>query len=126
LVGLGSGSDLLTALTNAMDHVEEQLRDAREKFRDTRREPKDRTMAGGSSVEALMEVQAPEAVDEADEANAPKVFRVDHHERRKPMTLDEAMIAIDGRGYVVYRDTDKQCVSVLIRREDGNFDLIES
>src|SRR5438045_9556676 len=53
LVGLGSGSDLLTALTNAIDHVEEQLRDAREKFRDTRREPKERTMAGTSSAQAV-------------------------------------------------------------------------
>jgi ribosomal subunit interface protein len=128
LVGLGSGSDLLTALTNAIDHVEQQLRDAREKYRDTRREPKDRTMAGNSSVEALMQVQEDDGpTDEDDEENAsPKVFRIDHHDRRKPMTLDEAMIAIDGRGYVVYRDTDKQCVSVLIRRTDGNFDLIES
>jgi ribosome-associated translation inhibitor RaiA len=126
LVGLGSDADLLTALTNAIAHVEEQLHDAREKFRDIRREPKDRTMAGASSVEALMEVQRPDKVDESDEVAAPKVFRIDHHERRKPMTLDEALIAIDGRGYVVYRDTDKQCVSVLIRRQDGNFDLIES
>ncbi len=127
-VGLGSGSDLLTSLTNAIDHVEEQLRDAREKFRDTRREPKDRTMAGNSSVEALMQAQEREGpTDEEDEEiAAPKVFRIDHHDRRKPMTLDEAMIAIDGRGYVVYRDSDKQCVSVLIRRQDGNFDLIES
>ncbi len=127
MVGLGSGSDLYSALTNAIDRVEEQLRDAREKWRDVRREPKDRTMAGTSSVQAMMEIQEKDTDTEAGgEENAPKVFRIDHHERRKPMTLDEAMIAIDGRAYVVYRDADKECVSVLIRRPDGNFDLIES
>jgi len=130
LVGLGSGSDLFAALGNAIEKVEDKLRDAREKWRDTKREPKDRTMAGTSSVEALMEVQRketpapPEETEE--EESATKVFRIDHHERRKPMTLDEAMIAIDGREYVVYRDAEKECVSVLIRRKDGNFDLIES
>jgi len=28
--------------------------------------------------------------------------------------------------YFVYRDFDRDCVSVLVRRPDGNFDLIES
>jgi hypothetical protein len=28
--------------------------------------------------------------------------------------------------YVVYRDAEKECVSVLVRRRDGHFDLIES
>jgi hypothetical protein len=80
-------------------------------------------MAGTSSVAAMMEIETKESA--AEESEAPKVFRIDHHERRKPMTLDEAMIAIDGRNYVVYRDAEKDCVSVLIRRADGNYDLIE-
>lgn len=41
------------------------------------------------------------------------------------MTLDEALIAVEGRDYVVYRDAQRDCVSVLIRRADGNFDLVE-
>jgi hypothetical protein len=32
----------------------------------------------------------------------------------------------DGREYLVYRDAEKECVSVLVRRRDGHFDLIES
>jgi putative sigma-54 modulation protein len=51
---------------------------------------------------------------------------VNHHEGRKPMTLDEALIAIDGRNYVVYRDAESNRVSVLVRRRDGDFDLIEA
>jgi hypothetical protein len=43
------------------------------------------------------------------------------------MTLDEAMLEIEKDGdYFVYRDAQKDCVSVLLRRPDGHFDLIES
>jgi hypothetical protein len=43
------------------------------------------------------------------------------------MTLDEAVLEMDNtRDYLVYRDTQREGVSVLVRRRDGNFDLIES
>ena len=43
------------------------------------------------------------------------------------MTLDEALLEMEeDRDYLVYRDADKECVSVLVRRRDGHFDLIES
>ena len=42
------------------------------------------------------------------------------------MTVDEAMLEMEeNRDYVVYRDAEKQSVSVLVRRRDGHFDLIE-
>ena len=126
VIGLGSGSDLFAGLTNAVDKVEDQLRELREKWRDNHREPKDRALVGASDVAARMDSQERGAVSPGEEPEAQKVFRIDHHERRKPMTLEEAMLAIDGRDYVVYRDADKDCVSVLIRRKDGHFDLIES
>jgi len=55
-----------------------------------------------------------------------KVFRVNHHGRRKPMTLEEALLEIENRNFVVYRDAETDRVSVLVRRRDGNFDLIEA
>jgi hypothetical protein len=43
------------------------------------------------------------------------------------MTLEEALLEMGKTGdYMVYRDAEKQCVSVLVRRRDGHFDLIES
>ena len=43
------------------------------------------------------------------------------------MTLEEALLEMeDHRDYMVYRDADKACLSVLVRRRDGHFDLIES
>ena len=42
------------------------------------------------------------------------------------MTLDEAMLEMEEkRDYVVYRDAEKESVTVLVRRRDGHFDLIE-
>jgi putative sigma-54 modulation protein len=58
---------------------------------------------------------------------AKRIFRVNGVGRRKPMTLDEAVLEMDNtRDYLVYRDTQREGVSVLVRRRDGNFDLIES
>ena len=68
---------------------------------------------------------APPEDTEAEEAG-PQVVHVNHHERRKPMTVDEAMLEIDNRDYVVYRDAATGRVSVLIKRPDGNCDLIEA
>jgi hypothetical protein len=47
------------------------------------------------------------------------------------MTLDEAILEMDEtRDYLVYRDADRdaqrQGLSILVRRRDGHFDLIES
>ena len=57
----------------------------------------------------------------------PKIFRVNYGEDSKPMTIEEAILEMeDGTNYMVYRDSDRDCLSVLLRRPDGNFDLIES
>ena len=59
----------------------------------------------------------------------PKIFCVDYTENRKPMTLQEAILEMSSAtpdDYVVYRDASRDCLSVLVRRPDGNFDLIES
>ncbi len=56
-----------------------------------------------------------------------RVHRVKPHLRRKPMTLDEAMLEMDGRrDYLVYRDAETDRVKVLVRRRDGQFDLVEA
>jgi hypothetical protein len=52
---------------------------------------------------------------------------VNYDDGRKPMTLEEALIEMEsGEDYIVYRDIDASCVSVLVRRQDGHYDLIQS
>lgn len=126
LVGVGSAGDTFMAMGEALEKIEKRAQKLRERVRDSHRGPKQEKVAeqGESAEEQAAEAAAPEAEGGAPEA--PQVFRIDHHDRRKPMTLDEALIAIENRNYVVYRDAETGRVSVLVRRRDGNFDLIEA
>jgi putative sigma-54 modulation protein len=122
LAGEGSSTDLFTAIHSAAEKLEKQAVKERTKWRDHQRAP--RESASEAEAEAIpLDV---EAEAEAEAAPAPHVHRVDHHKKRKPMTVEEAMLELDKREYVVYRDAGTDRVSVLVRRRDGNFDLIEA
>lgn len=117
LVGLASNGDLFTAIHSAVEKLEKQAVKTRTKWRDTKR----------ISRKSGEEAAAPESAEPEGEPEAPRrVYRVNHHQKRKPMTLDEAMLEMDkDRDYLVYRDAESDRVSVLLRRRDGNFDLVE-
>jgi putative sigma-54 modulation protein len=119
LVGIGSDADLFTALSEALDKLETQALKQRTKWREKRR----RSDNGEPEVE-------PVAVAASSETErGVRVFPVNHYDLRKPMTLPEALIELEtetDRLYLAYRDAEKECVSVLVRRGDGDFDLIES
>jgi len=119
LVGVGSDTDLFTALSVAIDKLETQVHKQSEKWREKTRRALNGAKTGGET-EALARPSGEETVNER------RVFRVNHHENRKPMTLEEALLEMEqDRDYLVYRDADKHCLSVLVRRRDGHFDLIE-
>jgi putative sigma-54 modulation protein len=115
LVGLGSSSDMFTAIHSAAEKLEKQAVKAREKWRDNKRAPR----------EALAEPEVP--VEKGAEPEAERrVYRVNHHQKRKPITLEEAMLVMEQkRDYLVYTDAETDRVSVLVRRPDGHFDLVE-
>jgi len=119
LAGLGSSSDLFNAIHAAAQKLEKQAVKARTKWRDTKRTPHKAT--------SEVEIETPAPVEaEAETPAQPRVYRVNNHEGRKPMTLDEAILEMDQkRDYLVYRDAETDRVSVLMRRRDGHFDLIE-
>lgn len=120
LVGLGSDGDLFTAIHSAAEKLEKQVLKARTKWRDTKRTPRK------ASSEVETERKAP-ADAEPGGIPAGRVYKVNHHEKRKPMTLDEALLEMDKtRDYMVYRDAETDRVHVLVRRRDGHFDLVES
>jgi putative sigma-54 modulation protein len=116
LVGLGSSSEMFTAINSAVEKLEKQCVKARTKWRDSKRTPR----KGAPEVE-------PEPAPASDAESEKRIFRVNHHQKRKPMTLDEAVLEMDkSRDYLVYRDAETDKVSVLLRRRDGHFDLVES
>ncbi len=133
LCGEGVDGDLIVALNQAAEKLEKQLIKQRDRWRDVHRDakavrtskenPKDEAAQTTAKVENGRHSPAPANGT----ARTPKVFRVNYGEDRKPMTLEEAMMEISGpNDYVVYRDADRNCLSVLVQRQDGNYDLIES
>jgi putative sigma-54 modulation protein len=117
LVGLGENADVFTAIHAAILKLEKQAIKVRAKWRDSKRGPKRTdTEAPGVPREATNEPTGEK-----------KIFRINHHQNRKPMTLDEALLEMEkGRDYLVYRDAETDRVAVLVRRRDGHFDLVEA
>jgi putative sigma-54 modulation protein len=125
LAGLGSSTDLFTAIHSAAERLEKQAVKARTKWRDTKRTPRKGAAAPEEGAAAGVEPEV-EAGAEAEPEVGNRIYRVIHHQRSKPMTVEEAMLVMEKkRDYLVYRDAGSDRVSVLVRRKDGDFDLIE-
>ncbi|HTU45207.1 MAG TPA: ribosome-associated translation inhibitor RaiA [Bryobacteraceae bacterium] len=133
LIGEGVDADLDTALCDAVEKLETQTVKLRNRWRDTHRDAKGTRLAKETPEGNFTPVEdvGPQKPAKNSKSNGtgtrPKIFRVDYEEDRKPMTLEEAVLEMENDlPYVVYRDSDRNCLSVLLRRSDGNYDLIES
>jgi putative sigma-54 modulation protein len=133
LVGIATDADIALAAHEAFDRLEKQLLKLRTKWRDTKR-VRDKEADGEKASAALQPpARQPRAANHAKgSAGAKKVarkqvYRVNHSDGNKPMTLEEAMLEMEAsQDYLVYRDAQTDRVTVLMRRSDGHFDLIES
>jgi len=118
LVGIAQDADLFNSIHAAIQKLEKQAIKVRAKWRDTKRAPR----KSGEETEA-----EPVAGTAGEGEEEKKVFRINHHQHRKPMTLDEALLEMErGRDYLVYRDAETDRLAVLVRRRDGHFDLVEA
>jgi putative sigma-54 modulation protein len=137
LVGKASDVDLFTALSMALDKLDSQAVKQRAKWRATHRRSGPGVSGEGEDVSTDQRSKTPAKVpaalssSKARESDGKRVFRMNGVGRRKPMTLDEALLEMEqNRDYLVYRDADRdpqrEGLSVLVRRRDGHFDLIES
>jgi len=120
LVGLGSSGDLFEAIRDAADKLEKQAVKVRTKWRDNKRSP--RPAAAEEPVPPPGAKKKGEPEPDTDRL----IYHVDNHKKRKPMTLEEAMLEMDGRDYLVYRDAKTERMVMLVRRRDGHFDLVEA
>jgi putative sigma-54 modulation protein len=121
LVGLGSSSDLFEAIYAAAEKLEKQAVKARTKWRDNKR---------ASRPPAPEEAAPPAPAGKKNREPQPEpdrlIYHVENHKKRKPMTLEEAMLEMDGRDYLVYRDAKTERMVMLVRRKDGHFDMVEA
>ncbi|HZU28422.1 MAG TPA: ribosome-associated translation inhibitor RaiA [Bryobacteraceae bacterium] len=142
MVALGADGDLFTAMNSALEKLEKQVSKLRTKWRDTKR-----TAPAVNEAKTVEAAPVQTAVNRAQKAKmkktksaapvsvnavSPRVFRVDQNgdgvpdHRHKPMTVDEAMLEIGPKeDYLMFLDAESNRLSVLLRRKDGNFDLIE-
>ena len=117
LVGVGSSADLFTAIHLAAEKLEKQCVKARTKWRDAKRMPR----KSAPEVETEKPVPA-----ESENDGGRQVYKIKPAQRRKPMTVEEVVLEMDkSQDYLVYRDAQTDKVSVLLRRRDGHFDLVE-
>jgi putative sigma-54 modulation protein len=133
-VGEGADTDLFTSMAQALDKLETQAVKTRGKWREKRRDSTDavepepvRVPAAKAAAKLNSKPKVKPGLNQT--RKEVKIFPVNHQGSRKPMTLEEAMIELEGDAsldYMVYRDADRDCSKVLVRRKDGHFDLIES
>jgi putative sigma-54 modulation protein len=122
LVGEHTDPDQFTAMNLALDKLEKQLLKVRDKRRDIKKGPREGWDKGAAANSVIaVEPTNPAGLPAAN--GKPKVFRVAPADS-KPMTLDEALLVIED-DYLVYLDSGNNRLSVLLRRDDGNFDLVE-
>jgi putative sigma-54 modulation protein len=115
-VGTAAEPDPAQALAEAIARLEKQVLKLRAKWRDTHR---------GPAAKKIVAKAAP--APETKQAEPPTIKRVTVGPRRKPMTVDEALLMIGRKdSYLPFRDVETGSVSVLVRRSDGHFDLIET
>jgi putative sigma-54 modulation protein len=123
LVGEHVDPDQFTALNLAIEKLEKQVMKVRSKRRDIKKGPREGWDKGAAATTvAEAEPRTPEAAPPANGKR--RVFRVQPVDN-KPLTADEAMLVIEDDPYLVYHDARTDRLSVLLRRPDGNFDLVE-
>jgi putative sigma-54 modulation protein len=106
--------DMHLAVDQCISKIEKQLKKQREKIRDHK--PK-----------SIRHTAVNAAENDDEEATTSKIAET----RKiilKPMSLDEAVMELESSKtrFIIYRDSASENVSLVYRREDGNFILIET
>jgi putative sigma-54 modulation protein len=117
LVGKEEAKDMQLAIDNVIDKIERQIKKHKEKSREHK--------SNASRAEEMGGLRAGSPVFEEDSR-----LRVVETRKivLKPMSLEEAIIEMEGtrNRFVIYRDANSENISVVYRRDDGNFALLEA
>ena len=133
LHGEATGRDIATALGAAADKVDQQARKLKGKWAERKRRNLSAAKAGSAAPRPerggrgfTAERGRDRALRGREEGAAPRIIRVRRY-AVKPMTVEDAAAEIgDGRdAVIVFRNSASDMVTVLFRRPDGNFGLVE-
>ena len=107
--------DMRIAIDRCVDKIEKQLKKQKEKIREHK-------------PRSIRQTQEPSvAGEELDETATSKITET-RKVILKPMTFDDAVMELEETDdrFIIYRDTSSENVSLIYRRDDGNFTLIET
>jgi putative sigma-54 modulation protein len=109
-------NDLYSAIDLALDKIERQVKKLNAKRKNHQA---DHTLPG-----LRLQVLSP---DRFDERGAPEIIRTQRIPT-KPMSVEEAVMQMDltNNEFFVFRNAQSESLSVIYRRKDGNYGLIES
>jgi putative sigma-54 modulation protein len=115
LRGQGEGTVWPVSVREAAAKIEQQAQKLKGKWGERKRR--------GAGVRALA---SPAAPPPPEASRAPRVVRATRY-AVKPMSIDDAALRIEATSdaFVVFRNSDTDAVSILYRRADGNYGLIE-
>jgi putative sigma-54 modulation protein len=107
-------SDMYQSLSQTIDKIEKQVLKLKNKIKDKQQK--------AQKVSAI----APVIEDIAPEPSAPHIIPSETY-AVKPMTADEAILHLneEENQFLVFRNADTESVSVIFKRKDGNYGLIE-
>lgn len=107
-------SDMYQSLTKSIDKIEKQALKLKNKVIDKHQKAKKITVLATPKDEVAPEPQKAKIVNV-------KRYSI------KPMTPEEAVISLnkDENQFLVFRDSDSERISVIYKRKDGNYGLIE-
>jgi putative sigma-54 modulation protein len=112
LRGMGEGTGWPVAVRDAAAKIEQQAQTLKGKWGERKRRGGiTRTVAAPPDVEPI---------------RVPRIVRATRY-AVKPMSLDDAVLRVEASSdaFVVFRNADSDAVSILYRRSDGNYGLIE-
>lgn len=119
LTGLGDATTWLASIKEACESLEKQTRKVKEKWT-TRK----RRATGGKRLPV-----PPEAAGAAPPLDAatlgPRIIRARHLVRSLSLDAARARLAKSSDEFLVFRNSETGRTAVLVRRQDGNFGLIE-
>ncbi len=119
LTATDTNADMYQALTRCIDKIEKQALKLKKKIIERKQ---DAVPLSAVAPEPATGTAAPENPERrTGRIIAARRYKV------KPMTAEEAVLSLaeDGDQFVVFRDSDTDRLSVLYKRKDGNYGLIQ-
>lgn len=115
LTATSTVSDMYQSLSQTIDKIEKQALKLKNKVID-KHQKKKKTVVAAVPIDDVG----------AESNTSPRIMDVESY-RVKPMTAEEAALRIKGEDYqfVVFRDSENEKISVIYKRKDGNYGLIQ-